>query len=104
MSTLTAGARWHGVCLWLADEIGQQGGGRSSATPERPVVAAMAVYQSQAVAFARYATAQVTYWERVLALHQVDGTGCCQFCGRLWPCDQLRHSRRMVKHFRQWAL
>jgi hypothetical protein len=64
----------------------------------------MGVYESQVVAFARYATAQVTHHERVVALHQVDGTGCCQFCGRVWPCDPLRHSRRMVDHFSQWAL
>jgi hypothetical protein len=44
------------------------------------------------------------YWERVLALHQVDDTGCCRFCGRFSPCDQLRHSRRMVDHFNEWAL
>jgi hypothetical protein len=61
-------------------------------------------YQSQVVAFVRYATAQVAYHKRVLALHQLDGTGCCRFCGRVWPCDQARHSRRMVDHFSQWAL
>jgi hypothetical protein len=64
----------------------------------------MGVYQSQAVAFARYAAAQVAYHQQVLALHHVDGTGCCRFCGRVWPCDQLRHSRQMVDHFSQWAL
>jgi hypothetical protein len=64
----------------------------------------MGVYQSQAVAFARYAAAQVAYHQQVLTLHQLDGTGCCRFCGRVWPCDQLRHSRQMVDHFSQWAL
>ncbi|GII23658.1 hypothetical protein [Planosporangium mesophilum] len=64
----------------------------------------MAVYQSQAVAFAQYATAQVAYHEQALALHELDGTGCCRFCGRAWPCDEARHSRRMVDHFSQWAL
>jgi hypothetical protein len=64
----------------------------------------MGEYQSQAIAFARYAAAQVTHHERVVALHQVDDTGCCRFCGRVWPCDQLRHSRNMVDHFSQWAL
>jgi hypothetical protein len=59
---------------------------------------------SQVVAFAWYATAQVAFHERVVTLHQVDGTGCCRCCGRVWPCDQLRHSRRMVDHFGQWAL
>jgi hypothetical protein len=63
----------------------------------------MGEYESQSVAFARYASAQVAYWERVLALHQVDGTGCCRFCGRVWPCDELRHSRRMADHFSPWA-
>lgn len=67
------------------------------------MVAAVGEYESQVVAFARYASAQVTYWERVLAFHQVDGTGCCGFCGRVWPCDELRHSRRMVDHYGQWA-
>ncbi|GAA1790069.1 hypothetical protein GCM10009835_04480 [Planosporangium flavigriseum] len=64
----------------------------------------MGVYQSQAVAFARYATAQVAYHEQVVARHQIDGTGCCRWCGRVWPCDQLRHARQMVDHFSQWAL
>jgi hypothetical protein len=64
----------------------------------------MGVYESQVVAFALYATAQVAYHERAVALHQVDGTGCCQFCGRVWPCDQLRHSRQMADHYSQWAL
>jgi hypothetical protein len=64
----------------------------------------MGVYQSQVLVFARYATAQVAHHQRVLALHQVDGTGCCRFCGRVWPCDHMRHSRRMVDHFSQWAL
>jgi hypothetical protein len=67
-------------------------------------VTAMAMYQSQVVAFARYATAQTAYWQRILALHEVDGTGCCRFCGRAWPCDDLRHSQQMVEHFSQWAL
>ena len=64
----------------------------------------MGVYQSQVVAFARYATAQVAYHRQVLALHQIDGTGCCRHCGRVWPCDHMRHSRQMVDHFSQWAL
>ncbi|MGC9669465.1 hypothetical protein ACNTMW_23295 [Planosporangium sp. 12N6] len=64
----------------------------------------MGVYESQVVAFARYATAQVVYHEQVIAQHQIDGTGCCRFCGRVWPCDQVRHSRGMVDHFSQWAL
>jgi hypothetical protein len=63
----------------------------------------MGVYQSQAVAFARYAAAQVAYHQQVVARHLIDGTGCCRFCGRVWPCDQLRHSRSMVDHFSQWA-
>ncbi|GII22712.1 hypothetical protein Pme01_23090 [Planosporangium mesophilum] len=64
----------------------------------------MGVYESQVVAFARYAAAQVAYHERVVAQHQIDGTGCCRSCGRVWPCDQLQHSRGMVDHFSQWAL
>ncbi|GAA1817378.1 hypothetical protein HC028_21165 [Planosporangium flavigriseum] len=64
----------------------------------------MGEYESQVVAFARYATAQVAHWDRVVALHQADCTGCCRFCGRVWPCDEARHSRRMVDHFSQWAL
>jgi hypothetical protein len=65
---------------------------------------AMGIYRSQVVAFVRYATAQVAYHERVLALHEVDGTGCCRFCGRVWPCDQVRHGQQMIDHFGQWAL
>jgi hypothetical protein len=64
---------------------------------------AMGMYQSQVVAFARYATAQVAYHERVLALHEADGTGCCRCCGRVWQCDQVVHSRQMIDHFGQWA-
>ncbi|MGC9670623.1 hypothetical protein ACNTMW_29270 [Planosporangium sp. 12N6] len=64
----------------------------------------MGLYQSQVVAFARYAAAQVTYHRQVLALHEIDGTGCCRQCGRIWPCDHVRHSRQMAEHFSQWAL
>jgi hypothetical protein len=64
----------------------------------------MGLYQSQVVAFARYATAQVAHHQQVLALHQVDGTGCCRRCGRIWPCDHTRYSLQMADHFSQWAL
>ncbi|WP_205862810.1 hypothetical protein [Planosporangium thailandense] len=64
----------------------------------------MTVYESQTVAFARYATAQVAHHRQVLARHQLDGTGCCRLCGRPWPCDDVRHSLRMADHFGQWAL
>lgn len=63
----------------------------------------MTVYESQAVAFARYAAAQVAYHEQVVTRHQIDGVGCCRTCGRVWPCDTVRHSLRMAGHFRQWA-
>ncbi|MGC9668634.1 hypothetical protein ACNTMW_19015 [Planosporangium sp. 12N6] len=63
----------------------------------------MGVYRSQVVAFAQYAAAQVAYHRQILALHEIDGTGCCRQCGRVWPCDHTRHSRQMVGHFGQWA-
>lgn len=62
------------------------------------------VYQSQTVAFARYAAAQVAYHHQLLTLHQLDGTGCCRHCGRVWPCSHVLNSRQMVAHFSQWAL
>lgn len=64
----------------------------------------MTVYESQTVVFARYAAAQVAYHEQVVTRHQIDGVGCCRMCGRVWPCDEVRHSLRMADHFRQWAL
>lgn len=64
----------------------------------------MGMYQSDVVAFAQFATAQVKYHQRVLLVHQPDGCGCCRHCGRQWPCDAQQHSLHMIGHYSQWAL
>lgn len=64
---------------------------------------AVGVYQSDAVAFARYAAAQVMFHRRVIALHQMDETQCCRHCGRVYPCDTTRYSKSMAEHFAQFA-
>lgn len=63
----------------------------------------MGVYRSQAVAFARYAGAQVAQATRMVNLHQPDGTGCCRSCGRPSTCDDAAHWLRVLAHYRPWA-
>jgi hypothetical protein len=59
-----------------------------------------AIYGSHA--FQQYAQAQVNYADVILRKHAEAGLGLCG-CGRIHPCEDNWHWRRMRAHYSQFT-
>ena len=52
--------------------------------------------------FLAYARSQHDLGIEVAARHAEEETGCCRYCGRVFPCEEHVQALKLTEHYRSW--